>query len=70
MIAMNIENIVMIIIKHLEMNKIWALNNPWRVDIPLNKWTKPNLSFLFFLSLFFIITKHLQLNHISSINNP
>ena len=29
--------IVMIIIKHLEINLIPTLNNPWGVDMPLNK---------------------------------
>ena len=33
----NIENIVMITIKHLHMNQILALNNPSGVDVPLNK---------------------------------
>ena len=33
----NTENTVMIIIKHLDMNKILALNNPLGVDILLNK---------------------------------
>ena len=32
----NIENIVMIIIKHLQMNKISVLNNLQGVDMPLN----------------------------------
>ena len=27
------------------MNQILALNSPWKVDKPLNKWTKYNLSF-------------------------
>ena len=35
--AMNIENIVMIVIKCLQMNQISALNNPPGVDMPLNK---------------------------------
>ena len=26
--AMNMKNILMTIIKHLQMNQIWALNNP------------------------------------------
>ena len=33
----NIENIVMITIKHLEINPISASNNPKEVDVPLNK---------------------------------
>ena len=33
----NIENRVMIVIYHLEMNQISALNNPLGVDISLNK---------------------------------
>ena len=33
----NIENILMITIKHLEIHQISALNNPYRVDMPLNK---------------------------------
>ena len=32
-----IENIIMIIIKHLEMSQIFGLDNPSEVDIPLNK---------------------------------
>ena len=32
----------MIIIKHLEINQISAKNNPWVVDMPFNKGTKPN----------------------------
>ena len=31
------ENIVIITIKHLQINQILALNNPQRVDMPLNK---------------------------------
>ena len=27
-------------IKHLEINQILALNNPYGVDMPLNKWIK------------------------------
>ena len=34
---------VMIIIQHLERNKISALNNPEGVALLWNKWTKPNL---------------------------
>ena len=30
-----IENIIMIIIKHLEINKILALNNQQAIDVPL-----------------------------------
>ena len=30
----NFENIIMIMIKHLEMNRILALNNPEGVDMP------------------------------------
>ena len=41
-IQCSIESIVMITIKHLSMNQILALNNPSEVDMPLNKWTKPN----------------------------
>ena len=33
--VMNIENIVMIRIKHLKINQMLALNNPYRVDMPL-----------------------------------
>ena len=33
----NIENIVMIVIKSLQMNQISVLNNPRGVYIPLNK---------------------------------
>ena len=33
----NIENRVIIIIKHLQINESLALNNPYRVDILLNK---------------------------------
>ena len=33
----NIENIVIVTIKHLLMNQIPALNNPWGVKISLNK---------------------------------
>ena len=32
----NIENIVLITIKHLQTNQILALNNPYRVDLLLN----------------------------------
>ena len=35
----NIENIVMITLKQLQMNQISALNDPLGVDIPLNKLT-------------------------------
>ena len=35
-------SIVMIIIKHLQMNKISALNNPQGINILLNKYAKPN----------------------------
>ena len=38
----NIENIVIITIKHLQINKISALNNPLGVDMLLNKYTKLN----------------------------
>ena len=31
------ENILMFIIEHLEMNQISALNNPQEADLPLNK---------------------------------
>ena len=34
---LNIKNIVMIVLKHLEINQILALNNPERVDMSLNK---------------------------------
>ena len=34
----NIENIVMIVIKHLDVNQISILNNTF--DMPLNKQTK------------------------------
>ena len=33
----NIENIVLIVIKHLKINQISALHDPYGVDIPLNK---------------------------------
>ena len=33
----NIETIGMIVIRCLEMNQILELNNPLRVDMPLNK---------------------------------
>ena len=32
----------MITIKHLQMNQILLLNNPLRVDMPLNKPNQPN----------------------------
>ena len=35
------ENIVMIIIKHLEMKKISVFDNPWRDHMPLDKYRKP-----------------------------
>ena len=38
----NIENIVIIVIKPLEMHQILALNNPKGVDISLNNQTKQN----------------------------
>ena len=34
---MKIKNIVTITIKHLQMNQILALNNPYGGDMPLNK---------------------------------
>ena len=37
----NIKNIV--IIKHLQMSQILALNNPWGTDMPLDKFAFPNL---------------------------
>ena len=37
----NIENIIMIIIKHLEINQVSALADPLGVDMPLNKWFVP-----------------------------
>ena len=37
------DNIVMITIKHLQINPISSLNNPYRVDMPLNKYTKPSV---------------------------
>ena len=37
----NIENIIISIIKHWQMNQILELNNPKRVVMPLNK---PNLT--------------------------
>ena len=33
----NIKNIVIIMIKHFQMNQISALNNPYRVNVPFNK---------------------------------
>ena len=33
----NNENIVIITFKHLQMNKILALNNPYDIEMPLNK---------------------------------
>ena len=33
----NIENIIMITIRYFQMNQILTLNNPWRVDMLLNK---------------------------------
>ena len=36
----NIENIVICIIKHLQISEISALDNPSEVDIPLNRSTK------------------------------
>ena len=36
-IELNIENIVIIVIKHLEIIQILALNKPQRVYVPLNK---------------------------------
>ena len=38
----SIENIVIIISKHFEINQISALNNLLRVDMLLNYQTKPN----------------------------
>ena len=35
----------MILIKYLQMNQILVLNNPYEVDMPLNKWTEPNWIF-------------------------
>ena len=32
-----VKSIVLIVIKHLQMNQILALNNPLGVDMPLNK---------------------------------
>ena len=32
----NVENIIMTIVKHLELNLMTALNNPKGVDVPLN----------------------------------
>ena len=34
------ENIIMIVIKHLEMNQISAFNNSYGLDKPLNKSTE------------------------------
>ena len=33
----HIENVVMIVIKHLKMNQISALNNPWEGEMLLKK---------------------------------
>ena len=34
-------HIVRITIKHLQVNQISTVNNPYGVDVPLNKWPKP-----------------------------
>ena len=34
----------MILISHLQINQISILNNPWGVDMPLNKLTKQNIN--------------------------
>ena len=39
-IQLNTKNTIIIAIKHQESNQISALNNPYRVNMPLNKWTK------------------------------
>ena len=41
-----LENMITIAIKHLEMNLISGLNNPYGVDMSLTKLTKPCLDIL------------------------
>ena len=36
----------MIVIEHLEINQIFALSNPLRVEIPFNKYIKLNINSL------------------------
>ena len=36
-IILKIENLLMIVNKHLQINQILALNSPYGVDMPLNK---------------------------------
>ena len=45
-------------------SQISALNNPYRVDISLNKWAKPNLYMIV------ILINYLKINEISALNNP
>ena len=40
------ENIIMIAMKHLQINEIPTLNNPRGIDMPLNKSGKPQLNHL------------------------
>ena len=48
-IKWKIENIVMVVMEYLQVNQVSALNNPWWVDMSLNK---PN--FIIFRDLFVV----------------
>ena len=50
------------IMKHSLMNHILALNNPYEIDIPLNKLNQ--------IEMIMIIIKHSWMNQIWALNNP